>query len=86
MSCTWHADRLPRECTMEISRDDAIAACGAVRRAHAHRLWSPAHWQCWGCMRFGGEPEKRCMRSETGWAACPQLNRWLERAGRAEAS
>jgi hypothetical protein len=37
-------------------------------------------------MRFGGEPEKRCMRSETGWDACPQVNRWLERAGRADAS
>lgn len=60
---------------MEISREVAIAACDEVRRRHARRYFSPSHWQCWGCIRFGGEPEKRCMRSPDGWDACPQVNK-----------
>jgi hypothetical protein len=65
---------------MEISREEAVAACDRVRRANARRYLSAAHWQCWGCMRYGGDdPEKRCMRSETGWDACPWVNGELGR-------
>ena len=62
---------------MDITREAAVAACDRVRAANAHRYFSAAHWQCWGCIRFGGEPEKRCMRSETGWDACPWVDREL---------
>jgi hypothetical protein len=63
---------------VDISRETAVKACDQVRAHNARRYWSPAHWQCWGCIRFGGEPEKRCMRSENGWDACPQVNWWVE--------
>ena len=65
---------------MDVSKEAAIAACEQVRAHNARRYWSGAHWQCWGCMKFGGEPEKRCMRSEDGWDACPHVNRWIERS------
>jgi hypothetical protein len=60
---------------MALSREDAITACERLRAANARRFLSAGHWQCWGCIRFGGEPEKRCMRSADGWDACPQVNR-----------
>ncbi len=59
---------------MGLSKERAIAACDEVRAENRHRYLSAGHWQCWGCIRFGGEPEKRCMRSEDGWDACPQVN------------
>jgi hypothetical protein len=58
-----------------VSREAAVVTCEQVRKANARRVFSVGHWQCWGCMRFGGEPEKRCMRSPDGWDACPQVNR-----------
>lgn len=69
---------------MAISREAAIAACERVRARNGQRYFSAAHWQCWGCMKFGGEPEKRCMRSEEGWDACPHVN--AEAAGREDAT
>lgn len=60
---------------MALSKETALAMCEQVRRDNAKRYLSPGHWQCWGCMRFGGEPDKRCMRSPDGWDACPQINR-----------
>ena len=63
---------------MEVSREEAIAACEQVRTENQRRYLSAGHWQCWGCMKFGGEPEKRCMHTEDGgWDACPQVNRVL---------
>lgn len=64
---------------MGISREMAVAACDRVRGGNAHRYFSGAHWQCWGCIKFGGEPEKRCMRSDDGWDACPHVNAELAR-------
>lgn len=66
---------------MEISGDEAIAACEQVRAKNKRRYWSGAQWQCGGCMRFGGEPEKRCMRSADGWDACPHLNKVISARG-----
>lgn len=62
---------------MEVSREAAIAACEQVRERNCHHYLNAARWQCWGCMRFGGEPEKRCMKSADGWDACPHVNRLL---------
>ena len=63
---------------MALTRDEAVAACEQVRRQNRHRYLSGSHWQCWGCMRFGGEPEKRCMHTDNGgWDACPHINRLL---------
>lgn len=63
---------------MDTSREAAIAACERVRASNARRLLSGAHWQCWGCIKFGGEPEKRCMHTdEGGWDACPHVNKEL---------
>jgi hypothetical protein len=62
---------------MEVTKKDALAACEQVRNANRRRYFSPAHWQCWGCMRFGGEPEKRCMRTPDGWNGCASVNSWL---------
>jgi hypothetical protein len=64
---------------MDVSRDQAIAACEQVQEHHRKRYLSVAHWQCWGCVRFGGEPEKRCMHTDSGaWDGCPHVNRMLE--------
>lgn len=60
---------------MEISRAAALAACEQVREENCRRYLSGAHWQCWGCMRFGGEPEKRCMCAADGWNGCKLVNR-----------
>jgi hypothetical protein len=60
-----------------ISRETALATCEQVRAANRGRHLSAAHWQCWGCMRFGGEPEKRCMRKADGWDGCTLINRKL---------
>ena len=61
---------------MSLTREAAIAACEDVRAANRRSYLSPGHWQCWGCMRFGGEPEKRCMHSEDGgWDGCALINR-----------
>ena len=68
---------------MDVSREAAIAACEQVRARNARHYLGPTHWQCWGCMRFGGEPEKRCMRSPDGWDACPHVNRQLQESTQA---
>jgi hypothetical protein len=62
-----------------LSREAAVEACEQVRAKYRRRYLNGAHWQCWGCMKFGGEPEKRCMRSPDGWDACPHVNAWLAR-------
>jgi hypothetical protein len=59
---------------MQISRDEAIEACADVRAKNRRRYLSPVHWQCWGCMKYGGEPERRCMRTPDGWDACTWVN------------
>lgn len=64
---------------MPVAREAALAACEQVRAHYRHRYLSGAHWQCWGCMRFGGEPDKRCMRTDDGWNGCPHVNRQLAR-------
>lgn len=66
---------------MDITRENAVAACDAARQQNQRQYFSAEHWQCWGCMRFGGEPEKRCMHdAERGaWDACPIANRQLQR-------
>lgn len=61
----------------EISRDIAIAACERIRGENRRRYLSAAHWQCWGCMKFGGVPEKRCMRTADGWNGCTLIDRYL---------
>ena len=60
---------------MEVSEEQAVAACERVRAKNRRHYLSPGHWQCWGCMKFGGEPERRCMRSPEGWDACPHVNK-----------
>ena len=61
---------------MALTREQAIEACDAARAANERNVLSPGRWQCWGCMKWGGEPEKRCMHTdEGGWDACPQVNR-----------
>lgn len=63
---------------MDVTREAAVAACERVRTANARRYLSGSHWQCWGCIKFGGEPEKRCMHTgDGGWDACPHVNREL---------
>lgn len=64
---------------MDVSREQALAACERVRDQNRHKYLSAGWWQCWGCMKFGGEPEKRCMRSVNGWDGCTLVNRLLER-------
>jgi len=67
---------------MRATKGQALDACEQVRVANRRKYLSPGHWQCWGCMRFGGEPEKRCMRTEDGWDGCALANHWLESAPR----
>lgn len=61
----------------EISRETAIAACERIRSENRSCYLSAAHWQCWGCMTFGGAPEKRCMRTTEGWNGCALINKRL---------
>lgn len=70
------------EAVTVITREAAVAACEQVRRANARRVFSAGHRQCWGCMRSGGEPEKRCMRSPDRWDACPQVDREIAASDR----
>ena len=68
---------------MALTREDAVRLCDEVCEANARRYFSAAHWQCWGCRRFGGAPEKRCMRTDAGgWDACE----WVNKAAAREAS
>jgi hypothetical protein len=67
-----------REAAVEAPREAALAACERARAKNRRRYFSADHWQCWGCMRFGGEPEKRCMHTDDGgWSGCPIANREL---------
>ena len=66
---------------MEITKEVALAACEDVRAENRRRYLSAGHWQCWGCIRFGGEPEKRCMRNAEGWNGCALVNRRLGSSG-----
>lgn len=69
---------------MGVSKEAALAACEEARDDNRRRYFSAAHWQCWGCMRFGGEPEKRCMHNDEDgtWDACPTVNRKLTQSAR----
>jgi len=66
---------------MEITKEAALAACEDVRAENRRFYLSAGHWQCWGCIRFGGEPEKRCMRTAEGWNGCALVNRRLGSSG-----
>ena len=65
---------------MDVTQEAALEACERVRAKNRRRYLSSGHWQCWGCMRFGGEPEKRCMKSAGGWDGCVLVNRELDAA------
>jgi hypothetical protein len=71
------ASQSGRAGAMDVSREAALAACDQVRAANARHFLSAGHWQCWGCIRFGGEPEKSCMRTAGGWDGCVLVNRQL---------
>lgn len=63
----------------DISKETAIAVCEKVRAENRRRYLRAAHWQCWGCMKFGGVPEKRCMHTAEGWNGCALIERFLAR-------
>ena len=65
---------------MDVSMEQAVAACEQVRSVNHRRFFSLSRWQCWGCMRFGGDdPARRCMHTDAGgWDACPHVNRVLK--------
>ena len=62
---------------MNVSRQGALEACEKARGENRRKYFSADHWQCWGRMRFGGEPEKRCMHANGGWGGCAIVNRML---------
>ena len=39
---------------VDVSKEEAVAACERARAANAHRLLSAARMQYWGCMKYGG--------------------------------
>jgi len=58
-----------------ISREEALKLCEEVRRKNRHKWYSATRWQCWGCVTFTrGELDKMCLRTETGYNGCPQIN------------
>jgi hypothetical protein len=63
---------------MDVTREDALATCEQVRADNRRRYFGAAYWQCWGCMRFGGRPEKRCMHTGDAWNGCKLINARLE--------
>ncbi len=55
----------------------ALELCDEAAAANRRRRWDPRTWQCWGCLRFSGEPAKRCFAGQPDNRGCPFVNeRW----------
>ena len=60
-----------------------LKLCGEIREETRRALFSPARWQCWGCMKASrGETAKMCVGSRPDGRGCNLVNaRYAGRSG-----
>jgi len=54
----------------QIPFEKAVALCKEYRDKHKVRLFS----QCWGCLKFSGEPNKMCFSNPPENRGCKFIN------------
>ena len=58
-----------------IPKDVAWRICVQIREQNRNKWYSPARWQCWGCVKFSkGVQEKMCLSSKPGYRGCNLVN------------
>lgn len=58
-----------------IAQAEALALCQKIRYENAGKFWSPAYWQCWGCVKFSkGDAAKMCFSNAPGNRGCIWVN------------
>ena len=63
-----------------IPKDEALRICACIREENRRKWYSPARWQCWGCVKFTrGDPAKMCLSSRPGYRGCNLANARYDR-------
>ncbi len=68
-----------------IPQDIALKLCKEISTANRGRRWYTFNglW-CWGCVRFSGDPARRCFANRPDYRGCAQVNARYDRLTRVD--